>query len=80
MFAAKEVDLSAIMAEFDFQNYFDKINHLISLGPFFGGDAAATDLKRFKLVRGARYTDPLLDGDSPHVSRKGESRAICPFT
>jgi hypothetical protein len=38
--AAKDVDLSAIMAEFNFQTYFDESDSLISLGPFFGGDAA----------------------------------------
>lgn len=38
--AATDVDLSAIMAEFNFQTYFDESDSLISLGPFFGGDAA----------------------------------------
>ncbi|RQZ17946.1 hypothetical protein DIE14_31520 [Burkholderia sp. Bp9017] len=38
--AAKNVDLSALMVEFNFRKYFDESDSLISLGPFFGGDAA----------------------------------------
>ncbi|MBN3750846.1 hypothetical protein G3N96_36410 [Burkholderia sp. Se-20373] len=38
--AAKNVDLSTVMVEFNFQKYFDESDSLISLGPLFGGDAA----------------------------------------
>jgi len=38
--AAKNVDLSTVMVEFNFREYFDESDSLISLGPFFGGDAA----------------------------------------
>ncbi len=38
--SAKNVDLSTVMVEFNFQKYFDESDSLISLGPFFGGDAA----------------------------------------
>jgi hypothetical protein len=38
--AAKNVELSTVLAEFNFREYFDASDSLISLGPFFGGDAA----------------------------------------
>ncbi|MGG1949440.1 hypothetical protein AB1286_32280 [Trinickia sp. NRRL B-1857] len=38
--AAKNVDLSMVMIEFNLARYFDESDNLISLGPFFGGDAA----------------------------------------
>ena len=38
--AAKNVDLSTVMAEFNLTRYFDESDNLVSLGPFFGGDAA----------------------------------------
>lgn len=38
--AAKNVDLSPVMTEFNLARYFDESENLVSLGPFFGGDAA----------------------------------------
>ncbi|AOI60470.1 hypothetical protein [Burkholderia diffusa] len=38
--AEKAVDLSAVMREFNFADCFDESDRLVSLGPFFGGDAA----------------------------------------
>lgn len=37
---ARNVDLSTVMVEFNLPPYFDESSNLISLGPFFGGDAA----------------------------------------
>ncbi|WP_157380122.1 hypothetical protein [Burkholderia ubonensis] len=36
----KAIDLSAIYAEFNFSRCFDESDTMVSLGPFFGGDAA----------------------------------------
>lgn len=36
----KGVDLSKILLEFNFTRCFDESERLVSLGPFFGGDAA----------------------------------------
>ncbi|MEY1587908.1 hypothetical protein AB3K92_03630 [Burkholderia sp. Bmkn7] len=37
---AKNIDLSAVKTEFNLARYFDESDNLVSLGPFFGGDAA----------------------------------------
>jgi hypothetical protein len=54
--AAKDVDLSAIMAEFNFQNYFDESESRISLGPFFGGEAADEYMRSLERL-GLIYVD-----------------------
>ncbi|KVW31912.1 hypothetical protein [Burkholderia ubonensis] len=54
--AAKDIDLSAIMAEFHFQTYFDESDRLISLGPFFGGDAADECMRSLEKL-GLTYVD-----------------------
>lgn len=38
--ADKNVDLSTVIAEFNLRTHFDESVRLVSLGPFFGGDAA----------------------------------------
>ncbi|HDR8859253.1 TPA: hypothetical protein QDA74_003752 [Burkholderia territorii] len=51
--AEKAVDLSAVMREFNFAGCFDESDRLVSLGPFFGGDAADAcmrSLERLGLV------------------------------
>ncbi len=64
--AAKEVDLSTVMAEFKLRTYFDESNSLISLGPFFGGDAADECLRSLKRL-GLTYIDDcfIFDGFVP---------------
>lgn len=54
--AAKDVDLTAIMAEFNFQTYLDETDSLISLGPFFGGDAADECIRSLEAL-GLAYVD-----------------------
>lgn len=53
---AKNVDLSTVMAEFSFETYFDESNSLISLGPFFGGDAADACMRSLERI-GLTYID-----------------------
>lgn len=53
---AKDVDLSRVMAEFNFQTYFDESNNLISLGPFFGGDVADKCMRSLEKL-GLAYVD-----------------------
>ncbi|KVX62673.1 hypothetical protein [Burkholderia stagnalis] len=53
---AKDVDLSPIMAEFNFEAYFDESSGLISLGPFFGGDAADDCMRSLEKL-GLTYVD-----------------------
>ncbi|WP_155741333.1 hypothetical protein [Burkholderia territorii] len=51
--AEQAVDLSAVMREFNFADCFDASGRLVSLGPFFGGDAADAcmrSLERLGLV------------------------------
>ncbi|WP_186144609.1 hypothetical protein, partial [Burkholderia gladioli] len=43
--SAKNVDLSTVMTEFNLGRYFDESDNLVSLGPFFGGDAADECMK-----------------------------------
>lgn len=38
--AAKNIDLEVIMSSFNFRQLYDESAELVSLGPFFGGDAA----------------------------------------
>ena len=54
--AAKNVDLSTVMAEFNLRTYFDESNSLIPLGPFFGGDAADECMRSLER-RGLTYVD-----------------------
>lgn len=54
--AAKLVDLAMVMAEFNLQTYFDESDSLISLGPFFGSDAADECMKSLE-SRGLTYVD-----------------------
>jgi hypothetical protein len=44
------------MAEFKLQTYFDETNSLISLGPFFGGDADGERMRSLE-SRGLAYVD-----------------------
>ncbi|MGF6242169.1 hypothetical protein SAMN05444165_2623 [Paraburkholderia phenazinium] len=53
---SKDVDLSTVMAEFNFQTYFDESSNLISLGPFFGGDAADECMRSLERL-GLAYVD-----------------------
>jgi hypothetical protein len=54
--AAKNVDLSTIMVEFNLGTYFDESNNLISLGPFFGCDAANECMRSLERL-GLTYID-----------------------
>ncbi|KVO32873.1 hypothetical protein WL30_09260 [Burkholderia ubonensis] len=54
--AAKDVDLSTVMVEFNFRKYFDESDNFISLGPFFGGDAADECTKSLERL-GLTYID-----------------------
>lgn len=54
--AAKNVDLSTVMDELNFREYFDESDSLISLGPFFGGDAADECTKSLERL-GLTYID-----------------------
>lgn len=62
----KKVDLSPVLVEFHFERYFDQSNELISLGPFFGGDAA-DDCMRCLEKLGLSYIDDffIFMGDFP---------------
>lgn len=53
---AKDVDLSTVMVEFNLPTYFDESNNLISLGPFFGGDAADACMRSLETL-GLTYVD-----------------------
>lgn len=57
--AAKNVDLSTVMVEFNFREYFDESDSLLSLGPFFGGDAADECTKSLERL-GLTYIDDFL--------------------
>ncbi|MET1536894.1 hypothetical protein [Burkholderia sola] len=54
--AAKHVDLSTVMVEFSFREYLDESDSLLSLGPFFGGDAADACTKSLERL-GLTYLD-----------------------
>ncbi|KFG98289.1 hypothetical protein GQ56_0104310 [Burkholderia paludis] len=64
--AAKNVDLSPVMVEFSFREYFDESDSLISLGPFFGGDAADVCMRSLERL-GLTYIDDffIFDGFVP---------------
>lgn len=53
---AKNVDMSTVMAEFNFGAYFDESNNPISLGPFFGVDAADACMRSLERI-GLAYAD-----------------------
>ncbi|RQS01272.1 MULTISPECIES: hypothetical protein [unclassified Burkholderia] len=52
----KDVDLSALMREFNFADCFDESDRLVSLGPFFGGDAVDACMRSLER-RGLVYFD-----------------------
>lgn len=54
--AAKNVDLSTVMVEFNLRTYFDESDSLVSLGPFFGGEAADDCLRSLERL-GLTYID-----------------------
>ncbi|MCA1326291.1 hypothetical protein [Herbaspirillum sp. alder98] len=53
---SKSIDISSVMKELHFDEYFDETDDLISLGPFFGGDAADDCLKLLEKL-GLCYID-----------------------
>jgi hypothetical protein len=63
---AKGIDLSTVMEEFHLQTYFDESASLISLGPFFGGDAADDCMRSLEKL-GLKYVDDffIFDGFIP---------------
>ncbi|WP_155634017.1 hypothetical protein [Burkholderia cepacia] len=66
----KAVNLSSILVEFNFQNYFDKSDEFVSLGPFFGGDAADDCMRSLEKL-GLAYIDDffIFTGDFPRWCR-----------
>lgn len=66
----KRVDLSPVLVEFNFDRYFDQSNAFISLGPFFGGDAADDCMKCLESL-GLDYIDDffVFTGDFPQWCR-----------
>ncbi len=62
----KNVDLSTVLAEFNFDKYFDQSESFLSLGPFFGGDASE-DCMRLLEKLGLIYIDDffIFTGDFP---------------
>ncbi|HDR9162116.1 hypothetical protein SB768_22265 [Burkholderia sp. SIMBA_043] len=54
--AAKNVDISSVMVEFNFREYFDESDSFLSLGPFFGGDAGDECTKSLERL-GLTYID-----------------------
>ncbi|KVA20104.1 hypothetical protein WI42_13140 [Burkholderia ubonensis] len=52
----KAADLSAIYAEFNFSRCFDESDTMVSLGPFFGGDAADACMRSLEQL-GLAYID-----------------------
>ncbi|WP_157378884.1 hypothetical protein [Burkholderia ubonensis] len=66
----KKVDLSTVLVEFHFERYFDQSNEFVSLGPFFGGDAA-DDCMRMLENLGLGYIDDffIFTGDFPRWCR-----------
>ena len=53
---SKSIDITPVMTEFNLNGYFDETIDLISLGPFFGGDAADECLKSLEKL-GLGYID-----------------------
>lgn len=66
----KKVNLSSILVEFNFERYFDQSNEFVSLGPFFGGDAADDCMKGLEKM-GLIYIDDffIFMGDFPQWCR-----------
>ncbi|MFP3709934.1 hypothetical protein SB783_38630 [Paraburkholderia sp. SIMBA_009] len=66
----KHVDLSPILTEFHFDRYFDQSNVFVSLGPFFGGDAADDCMRSLEKL-GLGYIDDffIFTGDFPQWCR-----------
>lgn len=53
----KEADLSAVMRECKFADCFDESDRLVSLGPFFGGDAADACMRLFERLGRVDFDD-----------------------
>jgi len=53
---SKSIDIAPVITEFHFDGYFDETHDLLSLGPFFGGDAADECLKSLEKL-GLCYID-----------------------
>jgi hypothetical protein len=66
----KCVDLSSVLAEFHFIEYFDQSDIFVSLGPFFGGDAADDCMRSLEKL-GLSYVDDffIFTGDFPQWCR-----------
>jgi hypothetical protein len=66
----KHVDLLPILTEFHFDRYFDQSNVFLSLGPFFGGDAADDCMRSLEKL-GLGYIDDffIFTGDFPQWCR-----------
>ncbi|PFH04486.1 hypothetical protein BCF11_5269 [Collimonas sp. PA-H2] len=66
----KAVNLSQILIEFHFDRYFDESKNFISLGPFFGGDAADDCMRSLEKI-GLIYIDDffIFVGDFPQWCR-----------
>jgi hypothetical protein len=52
----KGVDLSFVLKEFHFDQFYDESNDFVSLGPFFGGDASDSCMKLLEKL-GLVYID-----------------------
>lgn len=66
----RSVDLSLLLEEFCFERYFDESENLVSLGPFFGGDAADACMRNLEKL-GLIYVDDffIFLGDFPDWCR-----------
>ena len=53
---AKGIDLSPVFQEFHFDGVYDECAEFVSLGPFFGGDASDSCMRRLELM-GLTYID-----------------------
>lgn len=63
--AEQGVDLSTIMREFNFADRFDASDRLVSLGPFFGGDAADDCMRSLERL-GLVFFDDFFIVDTPY--------------
>lgn len=66
----KKLDLSPVLEEFHFDQYFDESTDFISLGPFFGSDAADDCMRSLERL-GLSYIDDffIFSGDFPQWCR-----------
>lgn len=66
----KSVDLGVVMTEFHFEDVYDKNSDFVSLGPFFGGDAADSCMKFLEQL-GLVYLDDffIMEGYFPDWCR-----------